>query len=197
MKKILKISVVAALVLGAVSTANAAKNAVVTISGMVLAATCDVTTPGSGGRVDTGNYQKTAFKPSKDHFPEAGIGVYVPESERHFSIALANCDEENKEADKVKLYVTGNTLSNSGGYIFNAEKDKEAGIALTYKEGGAVKTVKAESTIPVHVAAVAKPTDKLKVNDSAVDFTAYMVAKAEPTASQTIDVPITFSYAYN
>ncbi len=196
MKKILKISVVAALVLGAVSTANAAKNAVVTISGMVLAATCDVTTPGSGGRVDTGNYQKKAFQPSKDHFPEAGIGVYVPESERHFSIALANCDEENKEANKVKLYVTGNTLSNSGGYIFNAEKDKEAGIALTYKEGEAVKTVKAESTIPVSVTA-AKAGEKLKVDGSAVDFTAYMVAKAVPTASQTIDVPITFSYAYN
>ncbi|EQB98454.1 fimbrial protein [Photorhabdus temperata] len=197
MKKILKISVVAALVLGVVSTANAAKNAVVTISGMVVAATCDVTTPGSSGRVDTGNYQKSAFESPKDRFPGADIGFYVPKSERHFSIALDNCDGENKEANKVQLYVTGATLNNSGGYIFNAEQDKEAGIALTYKEGGAVKTVKAESTIPVHVTPVAKPSDKLSVNGSAVNFTAYMVAKAAPTGTQKIDVPITFSYAYN
>ncbi|MCT8352152.1 MULTISPECIES: fimbrial protein [Photorhabdus] len=194
-RQILKISVVAALVLGAASAANAANNAIVNVTGSIVAATCDVTNPGSNGAVDTGNHKKTDFvKPADNKFPGIEIEKYIVQSERHFTIGLANCDADNKEAGKVKLYVTGNTL-NQSEYLFNNVKSEQSGIVLTYPEGNEVKPVKSGSIISMIV-----PNDtagKADFNKSHVDFTAYIASNKDAPKEQLIDAPITFSYAYN
>ncbi|NHB93672.1 fimbrial protein [Photorhabdus cinerea] len=195
MKKILKISVVAALVLGVVSAANAADNAVVTVTGMILAATCDVTNPGSNGSVDTGNHRIDEFaKPGDDKFPSIAIAKYIPKSERHFTIRLANCDANNTDASKVKLYVTGNTLEKAD-YLFNAVKEKKSGIALSYLQDNKSEFVKNGTLIPMNVS-----TDKSNVADiknSYKDFTVYIASYDDSPENQSINAPITFSYAYN
>ncbi|OWO79187.1 hypothetical protein B5C26_21700 [Photorhabdus luminescens] len=197
MKKILKISAVAALVLGAASAANAANNAIVNVTGTIVTATCDVTTPGSNGAVDTGNYTEKAFELAPgDKFPNTGITKYIPGSERHFTIGLANCDVDNKEASKVKLYVTGKTLGPSG-YLFNQDSNGQAGIVLTYLENKVSKPIKSDSTIPM-VVPPAKENEAIDANNSSAEFTVYIATKAEATIKhQRVDAPITFSYAYN
>ncbi|MCC8420420.1 fimbrial protein [Photorhabdus thracensis] len=200
MKKILKISVVAALVLGAASAANAANNAIVNVTGSIVTATCDVTNPGSNGTVDTGNHIKTAFTaPPDGKFPNAGISKFINDSERHFTIGLADCSSDNKDASKVKLYVTGNTLEGSGGYLFNKDINKQAGIVLSYLENNVLTPIKSESTVAMIVPNVKKDNkEEPDIKNSYAEFVVYIATKSKDApGNQRITAPITFSYAYD
>ncbi|MCC8382218.1 hypothetical protein GPY51_07845 [Photorhabdus laumondii subsp. laumondii] len=198
-RQILKISVVAALVLGAASAANAANNAIVNVTGSIVTATCDVTNPGSNGTVDTGNYIKTDFKDSGTKFPNAGISKFINDSERHFTIGLADCSSDNKDASKVKLYVTGNTLEGSGGYLFNKDINKQAGIVLSYLENNVLTPIKSESTVAMIVPNVKKDNkEEPDIKNSYAEFVVYIATKSKDApGNQRITAPITFSYAYD
>ncbi|PQQ41764.1 hypothetical protein C6H65_07610 [Photorhabdus luminescens] len=208
MKKILKISAVAALVLGAASAALAeettpttpeeghvGKNTQVIITGSVVAATCDVTTTSANGKVDLGNASENAFKPST-FTDQKGIVSYAKEASRPITIALSNCDDKNTEADKVQLHVTGPVLGGSSNVIFNNSEDgKNVGAILTYESGSG--TAKKSEVVPNngYVPLGATGTD---FNGQSITFTAYMASTvSKPGSNQHVNAPITFSYAYN
>ncbi|WP_445495884.1 fimbrial protein [Photorhabdus sp. SF281] len=200
MKKISKISVVAALVLGAASAANAANNTIVNVTGMIVAATCDVTNPGSNGSVDTGNHKNTDFDAAGTKFPGTGILKFIKDSERHFTIGLSNCSKENTDTGKVKLYVTGQTLQKSGGYLFNKETNESAGIVLLNSlENNVFTPIKSESTVPMIVSTVKKDNkEEPDMTNSHAEFVVYIATTGEGVPEhQKINAPITFSYAYN
>ncbi|OCQ54176.1 Fimbrial protein [Photorhabdus australis subsp. thailandensis] len=205
MKKILKISVVAALVMGAASAALAAgeetdagrvgKNTMVTITGNVVAATCDVTSPNANGKVDLGNASENAFKPST-FTDQKGIVSYAKEASRPITIALSNCDDKNTEAGKVQLHVTGPVLGGSNNVIFNNSGDgKNVGAILTYESGSGTDkkqvVVSNNSNVPLGATGT-------EFNGQSITFTAYMASTIlKPGSNQHVDAPITFSYAYN
>ncbi|MCW7546672.1 fimbrial protein [Photorhabdus sp. APURE] len=205
MKKILKISVVAALVMGAASAALAAgeateeghvgKNTMVTITGNVVAATCDVTSPNANGKVDLGNASENAFLAST-FTDQKGIVSYAKEASRPITIALSNCDDKNTVADKVQLHVTGPVLNGSNNLIFNNSEDgKNVGAILTYKDKEAKETVVSNNS---NVLLGAKGSTGAEFNGQSITFTAYMASIVpKPGSNQHVNAPITFSYAYN
>ncbi|WP_036768281.1 fimbrial protein [Photorhabdus australis] len=208
MKKILKISVVAALVMGAASAALAegettkvgrvAKNTQVRITGKVVAATCDVTSPNANGDVDLGNASANAFVAST-FTDQKGIASYAKDAPRFITVSLINCDDDNADASKVQLQVTGRTLDGSNNAIFNnSEKGKNVGAILTY-ESGANKNEVVPNNGYVPLKGDVKDNAKGKDFDGhSVTFTAYMASTIlKPGSDQTIEAPITFSYAYN
>lgn len=214
MKKILKISAVAALVLGAASAALAdettpttpttpeeghvGKNTQVIITGNVVAATCDVTTTSANGKVDLGNASESAFKPST-FTDQKGIVSYAKEASRPITIALSNCDDKNTESSKVQLRVTGPALGGSNNVIFNNSKDgKNVGAILTYETGSGSdkksEVVQNNGYVPLGATGT-KGTD---FNGQSITFTAYMASIVpKPGSNQHVNAPITFSYAYN
>lgn len=207
MKKILKISAVAALVMGAASAALAAgeenkggNNTTVNVTGTIVTATCDVTNPGSNGTVDTGNHTKVEFvDPPSNKFPNAGIEKFILSSERHFTIGLANCSSDNKDATKVKLYVTGQTLNRSGGYLFNKDSKEQAGIILNHLENDVLKPIKSESLIDMTVPSVKiDDKDSADIKNSYAKFVVFIATTGKDVpGNQRIYAPITFSYAYD
>ncbi|WP_323838324.1 fimbrial protein [Photorhabdus africana] len=207
MKKILKISVVAALVLGAASAALAAggttttdeghvgKNTTVTITGNVVAATCDVTGSNAGADVDLGNANPAAFVAGTIG-EQKGIASYVNKNPRPITIYLSNCDDKNIDEAKVQLRVTGPVLGGSENVIFNNSEDgKNVGAILTYKDKEAKETVVSNNRdVPVG----AKGSTGTEFNGQSITFTAYMASIIpKPEANQHVRAPITFSYAYN
>ncbi|MCA6222653.1 type 1 fimbrial protein [Photorhabdus sp. UCH-936] len=214
MKKILKISVVAALVLGVVSAASAdsaggpvtptpkagqvKKNALVTISGSVVAATCDVSSSSADAKVDLGNVSRAAFKKGSPVANQIGIGSYVSDFSKPITISLSNCDDDNTDANKVKLHVTGSVVGGSNNAIFNHnEKAKNVGALLTYKDGSDTKIVVNDGDVLLKGGAASGAKGK-DFDGYSVTFTAHMASTiAEPESGQDIYAPITFSYAYN
>ncbi|MBS9422695.1 fimbrial protein [Photorhabdus caribbeanensis] len=207
MKKILKISAVAALVMGVASAALAAgeateaghvgKNTQVTITGNVVAATCDVTSPNANAKVDLGNASTTAFGTST-FTDQKGIASYAKDASRPITITLSNCDDKNTVADKVQLHVTGPVLGGSNNVIFNNSGDgKNVGAILTYKGGTDKKSevvVSNNSNVPLG----ATGSTGAEFNGQSITFTAYMASTIlKPESNQHIEAPITFSYAYN
>ncbi|MCC8464278.1 fimbrial protein [Photorhabdus bodei] len=198
-RQILKISVVAALVLGAASAALAeghvGKNTTVTITGNVVAATCDVTSPNANGKVDLGNASATAFIAST-FTDQKGIVSYVKDAPRLITVSLINCDDDNTDASKVQLRVTGPVLDGSNNAIFNESGGgKNVGAILTYESGK--KVVPNNGYVPLTGTAATGAKGK-DFDGFAVTFTAYMASTIlKPGSDQTIDAPITFSYAYN
>ncbi|MER2471591.1 fimbrial protein [Photorhabdus laumondii] len=200
-RQILKISVVAALVLGVASAASAegttpeeghvGKNTMVTITGNIVAATCDVVGPPSAdGNVDLGNVSIATFEAAKATELSA-LKSYSEKSQKKFDISVTNCDEKNTEAGKVKLIVTGTTLRGSD-IIFSKDQEKNAGVALTYSAGTTLTLVKNGSEVLLSGGTAAN-----HFNDSKVEFTAYLAAKSSPPDNGRVEAPITFSYAYN
>ncbi|MCC8457983.1 fimbrial protein [Photorhabdus aegyptia] len=211
MKKILKISAVAALVMGAASAASAAdettkvghvaKNTQVRITGSVVAATCDVTSPSANGKVDLGNASANAFEPSI-FTDQKGIVSYAKDvAPRLITVSLMNCDDDNTDAGKVQLRVTGPVLDGSGNAIFNESGDgKNVGAILTYETGTDKKreAVLNNGYVPLTGTAPATGAKGKDFDGFAVTFTAYMASTIlKPGSNQAIDAPITFSYAYN
>ncbi|WP_166290298.1 fimbrial protein [Photorhabdus stackebrandtii] len=206
MKKILKISVVAALVLGVVSAASAAdeaqhvkKNTEVTITGSVVAATCDVTSPNANGKVDLGNASAGAFE-AGTFGGQTSIASYVGTAPRLITVSLINCDDQNTDANKIQLRVSGKTLDGSNNTIFNdSEKGKNVGAILTYGNGTKKEVVPNNGYVLLKGAAAAGTGAKGKDFDGySVTFSAYMASTVlKPESGQDINAPITFSYAYN
>ncbi|MBS9432003.1 fimbrial protein [Photorhabdus hainanensis] len=190
MKKILKISAVAALVMGAASAANAKNNAEVTITGMIVAATCDVTSPRANGNVDLGNHAAGTFAIGSGNL--AALKSYSHDSQTKFEVGVTNCDAQNTKEKSVQLVVTGNTLHGSE-IVFNKDQGVNAGAALSYVAADGKETlVKNGDTVPL-----SGGTEADHFNNSKVEFTAYLAAKSLPPAQVRVDAPITFSYAYN
>ncbi|ETS31584.1 P pilus assembly protein, pilin FimA [Photorhabdus khanii NC19] len=203
MKKILKISVVAALVLGVVSSASAEgqvkKNTEVTITGSVVAATCDVTSPNANGKVDLGNASAGAFEAGTFN-DQTSIASYVGTAPRLITVSLINCDDQNTDANKIQLRVSGKTLDGSNNTIFNdSEKGKNVGAILTYENGTKKEVVPNNGYVPLKGDTAAGTGAKGKDFDGySVTFSAYMASTVlKPGSGQAINAPITFSYAYN
>ncbi|TDB49284.1 fimbrial protein [Photorhabdus khanii] len=207
MKKILKISVVAALVLGVVSAASAAdeaqhvkKNTEVTITGSVVAATCDVTSPNAYGKVDLGNASAGAFEAAGTFEGQTSIASYVGTAPRLITVSLINCDDQNTDANKIQLRVSGKTLDGSNNTIFNnSGKGKNVGAILTYQNGTKKEVVLNNGYVPLKGDTAPGTGAKGKDFDGySVTFSAYMASTVlKPGSGQDIYAPITFSYAYN
>ncbi|WP_289994871.1 fimbrial protein [Photorhabdus laumondii] len=208
-RQILKISAVAALVMGAASAALAAsagdpptpekehvgKNTTVMITGVVVAATCDVSSSNTGANVDLGNATPAAFTAGSPIDTQKSIASYVVQNPRPITIYLSNCDDKNTDKNKVQLRVTGPVLGGSENVIFNNSEDgKNVGAILTYMDGTTKRVVANNSDVSLK-AEGSKGTD---FNGQSITFIAYMASIVpKPEAKQHVNAPITFSYAYN
>ncbi|WP_203448955.1 fimbrial protein [Photorhabdus khanii] len=191
------------MVLGVVSSASAEgqvkKNTEVTITGSVVAATCDVTSPNANGKVDLGNASAGAFEAGTFN-DQTSIASYVGTAPRLITVSLINCDDQNTDANKIQLRVSGKTLDGSNNTIFNdSEKGKNVGAILTYENGTKKEVVPNNGYVPLKGDTAAGTGAKGKDFDGySVTFSAYMASTVlKPGSGQAINAPITFSYAYN
>ncbi|MBS9438314.1 type 1 fimbrial protein [Photorhabdus noenieputensis] len=208
MKKILKISVVAALVMGAASAALAdgeenkgGHNATVTITGAVSDVTCDITSGVKNGEVSLGNHKPSEFQPGEGKF----TGMNVVEGYKTFTVGVNGCDGTVAAKKSLKLLVSGTTIAASTD-IFNEGQDNadgqtpNAGVALTYKIDGSgdetEKLLKKDSRIVLASSEETNPKPVANFNGKSVVFKAYMASVAKEPSTQRIHAPLTFSIAY-
>lgn len=182
----LGVMVAGALLMGSLSTqVMAAKNADVTFSARLVAATCDISA--SQDRVDLGTYATTDVQ-----------NINQAVSEKDFNLVLNNCTKIGKPAEgedpavtvsNIELLASGNGLVGNE-QLFASAGATQAGIKLTAmnsvvlkpNESTELQNLKAEGEgnliIPMKAGLFATETgDSLKAQD--------------------INVPVTFSVAYN
>ncbi|AKH63503.1 MULTISPECIES: fimbrial protein [Photorhabdus] len=207
MKKILKISVVAALVLGAASAALADEvvnkgghNATVTVTGTVSDVTCDITSGVKNGDVSLGNHKPDEFKTGADKF----AGMRVVNGYETFTVGVSGCDGTVTAKKSLKLLVSGTTIATSTDIFNDGQGNAEgqipnAGVALTYKVDGSAdgteELLKKDSRIVLASPSGTTP-QAADFNNKSVVFKAYMASTVDKPSPQHIHAPLNFSIAY-
>ncbi|MEK9499145.1 hypothetical protein V2H77_22320 [Photorhabdus sp. P32] len=207
MKKILKISVVAALVMGAASAALAdgeenkgGHNATVTVTGTVSDVTCDITSGVKNGDVSLGNHKPGEFKTGEGKF----VGMHVVNGYETFTVGVSGCDGTVTAKKSLKLLVSGTTIGASTDIFNDGQGNAEgqtpnAGVALTYKVDGSAdgteELLKKDSRI-VLASSSDKTPKAADFNNKSVVFKAYMASTTDKPSPQHIHAPLTFSIAY-
>ncbi|KMW72581.1 hypothetical protein TI10_14120 [Photorhabdus luminescens subsp. luminescens] len=207
MKKILKISVVAALVMGAASAALAdevvkkgGSNATVTVTGTVSDVTCDITSGVKNGDVSLGNHQPSEFKAGADKLQ----GMYFVEGYKTFTVGVSGCGGTVAAKKSLKLLVSGTTIGASTDIFNDGQGNTEgqtpnAGVALTYKVDGSTdakeELLKKDSKI-VLVSSSDKDPKVGDLNNKSVVFKAYMASANAAPSPQHIHAPLNFTIAY-
>ncbi|WP_118985214.1 fimbrial protein [Photorhabdus sp. CRCIA-P01] len=204
MKKILKISVVAALVLGAASSANAKNNAQVTITGTVSDVSCDITSGVKNGDVSLGNHKPDDFKPGAVTNSLLKGKFVIPGYYETFSVGVGGCDGTVAAKKSLKLLVTGATIASTTDVFSDGQGNTQgfvpnAGVALTYKVGNSTtateELLKKDSRIVLASSSDKDPKVE-DLNNKSVTFNAYMASVDEKPSPQQIHAPLNFSIAY-
>ncbi|MCW2481819.1 fimbrial protein [Candidatus Symbiopectobacterium sp. NZEC135] len=118
MKKSLFALAPLALLLLVANNASAASNAQITITGSVVATSCDINL--STTSLDLGNVAQADFASTRQP---------IASSQRDFALTLSNCG--TPEASQVaQVQVTGSTLSGENN-IFNSDTTRNTGVMLT------------------------------------------------------------------
>lgn len=181
----LGVMVAGALVMGALSTqAMAAKNADVTFSARLVAATCDVSA--SQDRVDFGTYATADIK-----------NIDAAVIEKDFNLVLNNCTKigqaageegEAVEVTNIELLASGQGLVGNDE-LFASAGATQAGIKLAANN----KPIKPNASTAL---------DGVKVESKGnivipMKAGLYATETGESLKAQDINVPVTFSVAYN
>ncbi|WP_255586242.1 fimbrial protein [Providencia sp. R33] len=161
------------------STAHAATDAQVTITGQIAAATCDLSV--TKNNIDLGTYTSSSISTSGE----------IASSSQSFTLNLTNCtkayDNTGGTASPVNLYAKGTALAANTAYFNN-------------KDGGTVgvKLMADATAVEPNVASNITSLKTLSVGGSAsIPMTASLYSTVVTPASQLIEAPITFSIAYN
>ncbi|WP_025123102.1 MULTISPECIES: fimbrial protein [unclassified Serratia (in: enterobacteria)] len=182
-KNLLTLTPAALLLLAVAGGAQAASNAQITITGTVVAATCDVSL--STNNLDLGNYTPAQF---------TGVATPIPASQHPFTVGLSNCQTPLAASDAAGLVVTGQTLAgntnmfNTTGTNTGVMLRQASAPAGTYISNGDKLTVATAGTTP-----------------SAADFNGQTLSLTAGLASTSttgvnigaVNAPILFSFAYN
>ncbi|SFD41254.1 fimbrial protein [Pragia fontium] len=170
------------LVMGAAFTVNAGTNAQITITGDVVAATCDVSL--SANSLDLGNYTPNQF---------TAVATPVAASVKPFTVGLSNCLAPLAAGDSAKLVVTGQTLGGSPN-IFNTT-GTTTGVMLKVLGNGGSNYLKNNDKLTVATAGT---------TPAVADFNGKVISLEAGLASATaqaqighVSAPIMFSFAYN
>ncbi|MBS3894516.1 fimbrial protein [Serratia marcescens] len=174
MNVFLKITSIAALVIGGTNIAHAAINSDVEISGNIVTHTCDVSVPQPS--YDLGNFAPVAFGTSGK---ENAVGA------KHFILSVKNCAgnlEKSGDMLSVQVYETGTTNGADPSNFYGADNGTNAGITLTMSGGvptGGTSVSPASPTYEIYKAV--KDTDPITGKVWPIVVTAAMKAVAVPT----------------
>lgn len=174
-----------ALVVGFSGQAFAAKNAEVNFSARLVAATCDISA--SKNTVNLGTHVIADVKNTTD-----------PVQKENFSLTLNKCskigeqtgaDEDLKTSD-IELLALGTALAGHDDKFADANAS-QVGIQLTATDKNVVLKPNVSTVIPVQITST--------TGDYIVPMTAGLFATATGATltPQDINVPVTFSVAYN
>ena len=181
-KTLFSLTPAALLLLAVASGAQAATNAQITITGNVVAATCDVSL--STNNLDLGNYTPSDF---------TGVATPISASQHPFTVGLSNCQTPLAAGDTAGLVVSGQTLAGNAN-MFNST-GTNTGVMLslasapgTYINNGEKLSVATAGATP-----------------AAGDFNGKTLSVNAGLASTTtsgvdigaVSAPILFSFAYN
>ncbi|HEJ9414467.1 TPA: type 1 fimbrial protein [Proteus mirabilis] len=186
----LGVMVAGALLMGSLSTqVMAAKNADVTFTGRLVAATCDVTP--SKASIDLGTYVTSEITST-----EAALG------ERDFSLTLNNCTKYSQPAGEdgtgevtvsnIELMATGTALVGNNKLFSSPDSSDlgQAGIKITAMG----KEILPNKSAELNLKAEGTKEDNIIVPMKAGLYVTSTEASLNP---QDIRVPVTFSVAYN
>lgn len=174
---------VALLLLATTGGAQAASNAQITITGTVVAATCDVSL--STNNLDLGNYTPADF---------TAVATPIVASQKSFTVGINNCQTPLASGDTANLVVTGQTLGGNPN-IFNST-GTNTGVMLSLASAPAGTYINSGDKLLVATAG-ATPAQS--------DFNGKTLSLQAGMASTTttgvdigaINAPILFSFAYN
>ncbi|AHM73957.1 fimbrial protein [Yersinia hibernica] len=172
--------VVAALLVGS-GVAQAASNAQMTITGNVVAATCDVSL--SNASLDLGNYSKSAF---------STVATPVAGSEKIFTVGLNNCETPAAAGDTASLIVTGQTLGGNPN-IFNST-GTNTGVMLSEM---ATPNTFITSGQKLLVATAGATPGAADFNAKSLSLRAGLASTSTTPDIGMVSAPILFSFAYN
>ncbi|HEK0806998.1 TPA: type 1 fimbrial protein [Proteus mirabilis] len=183
----LGVMVAGALLMGSLSTqVMAAKNADVTFTGRLVAATCDVTP--SKASIDLGTYVTSEI-----------TSTAAPLGERDFSLTLNNCtkysqpgDDEDTTISNIELMATGTALVGNNK-LFSSPDSSDLGQA------GIKISAMGKDILPNQSAELALKAEGSKEDNIIVPMKAglYVTSTEASLNPQDIRVPVTFSVAYN
>lgn len=182
-KTLLALTPAALLLLTVAGGAQAASNAQITITGNVVAATCDVSL--SSNNLDLGNYTAAQF---------TDVATPVAASQKQFTVGINNCQVPLAAADTANVVVTGQTLGGNPN-MFNTT-GTNTGVMLrevsapagTYITNGQKLLIATAGSTP-----------------ASGDFDGQALSLSAGLASTTttgidigaVNAPILFSFAYN
>ncbi|PKH22195.1 hypothetical protein CIG19_12860 [Enterobacterales bacterium CwR94] len=169
------------ILLATTHNATAASNATITITGNVVAATCDISLVNS--TLDLGNFSKNKF---------VTIGTPVPESIKTFSVGLSDCETPLAEDDTANLVVNGSSLSGHPT-LFNTF-DTNVGVMLSPADA---PTAYIKSTDKLQVAKASATPTPADYNGKTLRFQAGLASTSTTPDLGKVSAPITFSFAYN
>lgn len=161
---------------------SAQDNAIVTFTGAIANATCDIST--SQKNIDLGT-----------HAAKSVTDITEALETKSFNLTLNNCSDASTDPAGVPLIVVtaGNTLAGHAD-LFADEKATQIGVKLTAADGSAGKVVlKANDRTSL---------DNVKFTGTgdyslAVDAALFATATTTALQPQVVNVPVTFSVAYN
>ncbi|WP_417878279.1 fimbrial protein [Vibrio sp.] len=160
---------------------QAASNGQITITGNVVAATCDVSI--STNNLDLGNFSKSSF---------TAVATPVRASVKQFTVGLSNCETPLKTGDMAGLIVTGQTLGGNPN-IFNST-GTNTGIMLsksstpdTYITAGQKLSLATAGTTPA----------ASDFNTQSLSLQAGLASTSTTPDIGSVSAPILFSFAYN
>ncbi|MHA7845925.1 fimbrial protein [Serratia sp. D1N4] len=185
MRKILStMTPVALLLLATAGNVQAASNAQMTITGTVVAATCDVSL--STNNLDLGNFTPADF---------TAVATPVAASQKSFTVGINNCQTPLAAGDKANLVVTGQTLGGNPS-IFNST-GTNAGVMLRDVAAPAGTYIKNGDKLLVATAGATPASGDF--NGKSLSLQAGLASSSSNTGVNigAVNAPVLFSFAYN
>lgn len=180
-KSVLTLAPLFTILLAASGLTQAASNSQITITGSVVAATCDVSI--STNSLDLGNFSQSSF---------TAVAEPVSASIKRFTVGLSNCQTPAASGDTAGLVVTGQTLGGNPN-IFNST-GTNTGVMISN-----VSTPTAYITTGQKLSLATAGT-----TPAASDFNAKSLSLQAGLASTSttpdigsVSAPVLFSFAYN
>ncbi|AHG22586.1 hypothetical protein Z042_01885 [Chania multitudinisentens RB-25] len=183
MRKILStVTPVALLLLATAGATQAASNAQITITGNVVAATCDVSL--STNNLDLGNHTPADF---------AAVATPVAASVKTFTVGINNCQTPLADGDTANLVVTGQTLGGNPN-MFNST-GTNTGVMLSLASTPSAYINNGDKLLVATAGAVPAQSD---FNGKTLSLQAGLASTVAAGAEiGAINAPILFSFAYN
>lgn len=180
-KSIFAMAPAAMLLLAITGNAQAATNAQITITGNVVASTCDVSL--STNNLDLGNFTPSAF---------TAVATPVEESKKMFTVGLSNCEGPKQANDTANLVVTGQTLGGNPN-IFNST-GTNAGVMLSLASTPDVYIERGET---ITVATASSTPSEADFNGKSLSLVAGLASAVAVPDIGAVSAPVLFSFAYN